>query len=351
MITIVIASYNHAHYLPIMLASIIRQGSSISRIIVVNDGSTDDTADVLAKIQINEPRLMVKNLTDNVGWLRAQHIGLSYVDTEFFSFAAADDFRMPGWAEKSLNALQSAPDIGLCICGKFTASETSAALYKTVFPKSLRGAVLTPIDFHRSVMRYGTWMESNTILIRRSAYDEKFVEFASAGAFADGLINYTLGLKAGAVLVDEPLGVFFEREASVSGVSVAPSIGVTLLQELSKLLKRTPCVELIDRRLASRIIRRNTYMYLMGSAHDLTSKFSKLAEGILPPAASRALRISLWFLFILLRLMAFACLRPFDFMMETKKFYNRAATLDETRAISKYRKLLNDSLPSIGLDI
>ena len=50
----------------------------VSRIITVNDGSTDDTADVLAKIQINEPRLMAKNLTDNVGFLQAAHIGLSY---------------------------------------------------------------------------------------------------------------------------------------------------------------------------------------------------------------------------------------------------------------------------------
>ena len=54
MITILISTYNHAHYLPIQLASIIRQGASVSRIIVVNDGSTDDTADVLAKIQLNE---------------------------------------------------------------------------------------------------------------------------------------------------------------------------------------------------------------------------------------------------------------------------------------------------------
>ena len=54
MITVVISTYNHAHYLPIQLASIIRQGASVSRIIVVNDGSTDDTADVLAKIQLNE---------------------------------------------------------------------------------------------------------------------------------------------------------------------------------------------------------------------------------------------------------------------------------------------------------
>ena len=350
MITVVIASYNHAHYLPIQLASIIRQGASVSRIIVVNDGSTDDTADVLAKIQLNEPRLMVKNLAENVGYVNAAHIGLRYVETDFFALAAADDFLMPDWAEKSLNAIQSAPDIGLCLSRTFTTNETSNALSKTVLPKRLRGNILTPQEFHHSLMQYGPWFTSNTTLYRRSAYDETELQFGSASAFADALTIIVLGLKAGAVVVDEPLGVFFVREGSVSGGTLAPRVGVTLLKELSNILKITPCVELIDRRLASRIVRRNTYTYLMGSAHYLTSKFSQLAERILPSIASRALRISLRLLFLLFKLMVFVCLRPFDIMV-ARRSYTDAATLDETRAFYEYQKVLNESLPSMGLDI
>jgi len=349
MITIVIASYNHAHYLPIMLASIIRQGPIVSRIIVVNDGSTDDTADVLAKIQINEPRLLVKNLTNNVGWLQAQHIGLNYVKTDFFSFNAADDFIMPGWAEQSLNALRSAPDIGMCVSPTFVINEKSKVIIKALFPKKLRGAVLSPMEFYRSVMRYGTWMESNGMLIRRSSYDERSVDFSPAGAFADGLTMYVLGLKVGVVLLDEPLTVFFARETSVSGVIVSPYVSATHLQELSNLLKIAPCVELIDRRLAFRIIRRNTYMYLMGSLHHLTSEFSQIAERTLPPIVSRALLLSLLLLFNFFRLLAFTCLRPFDFMM-SRESTSYEVTLDETHAIGEYRKVLNDTLPSIGLD-
>ena len=350
MITVVIATYNHAHYLPIQLASIIRQGPSVSRIIVVNDCSTDDTADILTKIQMNEPRLMHINLPENVGCWNAQHIGLGYVDTEFFSQAAADDFLMPDWAENSLNALRSAPDIGMCLSRSFVASETSTALTKTVLPKRLRGAILSPMDFHRSVMRYGTWMESNNMLIRRSAYDEQFVKLASAGAFADGVIMYVLGLKAGAVILDKPFSVFFEREASLSGAIIAPCVAVTQVQELSNVLRTTPCVELIDRRLAFRILRRNTYTYLMGSTLYLTSEFSQLAEKTLPPIASRALRISLRLLFILYRLTVFICLRPFDLMVARRMNHPQAATLDETRAVDKYRKALNEALPSIGVD-
>ena len=349
MITMVIATYNHAHYLQIQLASIIRQGANISRIIVVNDASTDDTADVLEKMQMIEHRLMHINLPNNVGCLNAQHIGLQHVDTDFFAFAAADDFLMPDWAEKSLNALMSSSDVGLCFSNTYIARETSAALSKTIYPKRLRGAVLSPSEFHRSVMRYGTWMSSNTVLYRKCVYDEKFVKLASAGAFVDGLILYMLGLKYGAVVVDEPLGVFFVRETSMSGATVMPRVGIKLVQELSNVLKTSLCVKIIDRRLAFRMLRRNTYVYLMGSIHHLTSEFSQITEKTLPLITSKSLRILLCLSFNLCRFMAFVCLRPFD-LMKVPRMHSKAATLDEKHALVEYQKALNDSLQSMGVD-
>jgi len=350
MITVVIASYNHAHYLPIMLASIIREGPVISRIIVVNDGSTDNTTDVLAKIKINEPRLMVKNLTKNVGWLKAQHIGLSYVETDFFAFNAADDFVMPGWAEKSLNALLSAPEIGICVSPTFIIDEKNEFVFKALFPKKLRGTILPPEEFYRSVIRYGTWMESNGMLIRRAFYDERCVDFSSAGAFADGLTMYVLGLKAGVILLDDPLTVFYERGSSVSGITVSPSIGKAHIQELSKLLKLAPCVEFINRKLAFRILRRNTYIYLLGSIHHLTTEFLQISDKILPSFLSRAFKFSLLFLIQIYRLTAFALLRPFDFILFRQQLKQKTTSY-EKNAISKYRKVLNETLPLIGLDI
>ena len=161
---------------------------------------------------------------------------------------------------------------------------------------------------------------------------------------------YVLGLKAGVILLDDPLTVFFERETSISGVTVAPGVGKTHLQELSKLFKTSPCIELIDRRLALRIIRRNTYTYLVSSVHHLTSEFLQINEKILPPFASRALQLSLLLFFKIYRFTAFLILRPFDFML-SREILSHQATLDEKNAISEYRKVLNDTLPSIGLDI
>jgi glycosyltransferase involved in cell wall biosynthesis len=349
MITVVIASYNHAQYLPLQLASIIRQGPSVSRIVVVNDASTDNTKDVLEKIQLNEPRLIVKNLSENVGCWQAFHTGLNFVDTDFFAFVAADDLLMPDWAEKSLNALQSAPDIGMCFSCTFVANDKSATLTKTVIPMGSSGVILPPADFHRSLMKYGSYVNSSTLLMRRSAYDENFVKFAPTGALADAMLINIIGLKAGAVFVDEVLGVFFERDTSISGSMAVPHASVKILQELSNTLGSTLCVEVIDQRLAVRLLRRTFYTYLMGSTNQLASEYSQIAERVLPSIISRVLRILLWLLLNFQRLLAFACLRPFDLTVASK-CASRKATLDETRAIVEYRKVLNDTLPLIGLE-
>ena len=348
MITIVIPSFNDAQDLPIQIASIIRQGPLISRIIVVNDGSTDDTEDVLAKIKFNEPRLMTKTLTKNVGYLHAAHIGLSYVETDFFTIASANDFLMPGWAEKSLNAIQAIPDIGLCLSRMYVINEISKDITKTVFPKRLSGAILSPLEFHRSVMQYGFWFSSSTMLIRRSNYNEKFVDFASASVFADGLTICMLGLKAGVVVLDEPVGVFFESGDSISGTTSAPSVGVKIIQEVSNTLKMSPYVELVDRQLARRILKQLTYTYIMEATSELTSKYLQLAESTLPPMASRALRTSLRFMFFFFRLLAFACLRPLDLFAIRSS--SHMVNLNEKRTVCEYRKTLSDSLSSMGVD-
>ena len=238
----------------------------------------------------------------------------------------------------------------MCFSPTFVINEKSEVITKSVFPKKIRGTVLAPKDFYRSVMRYGTWMESNGMLIRRSAYDEHYVNFSPAGAFADGITMYILGLKAGVILLDNPLTVFFERDTSLSGATISPSVGKTHLLELSSILETTPCVELIDRQLAFRILRRNTYSYIIGSMHHLTTEFFQSSEKILPSFASRVFKILLMLLFNIYRLAAFTFLRPFDFILFRQRLICEV-TINEKNAISEYRKKLNDTLPSIGLDI
>ncbi len=78
------------------------------QILVIDDGSTDDTTDVLSRI--HDPRLEVIR-TENHGVSAAQNIGLELSKGEFIAFLDADDRWLPTKIEQQLEVMQSEPDL------------------------------------------------------------------------------------------------------------------------------------------------------------------------------------------------------------------------------------------------
>ena len=91
-------------------------------------------------------------------------------------------------------------------------------------------------------------------------------------------------------------------------------------------------------------------MYLMSSIQHLTAEFVQISEKILPSFLSRVLKLLLLLLFNFYRLIVFALLRPFDFILFRERL-SHETTSDEKKMINEYQKVLTGTLPSLGLDI
>lgn len=337
MISVVIPAYNHAHLIPHQLAAVLRQRPSVTKVIVVNDCSTDDTAEVLARLQASEPRLIALNLPKNVGANRALAAGFSLVETEFIAFASADDILLPNWIETAMAAFRMAPGAGLVLSPTFMIND-AGEITKTVFPRSLAGKHLPPAEFLKSLMTYGTWFPSNTIVYRRDAFDASLFQFGSAGAFFDGLQITAIGLKFGVVAANPPLGIFYYRDSSMSGATIDPRVALAILKALASLLE-SEAAGMIDRGLASRLLRRNTYIYLVGTVADVLTKYAKFGINYLPGGVSRGLSVSLRLGLAVFKVGAFLSLRPFD-LFHAGWTAKVVATPEEGRFLSRYRESL-----------
>lgn len=86
-ITAIVATYNYAHFLPAALDSLLGQDPPFAEIIVVDDGSTDETPRLLAE---RYPQLQVLR-TENQGQLGACFAGLALAHGEYIYFLDADD--------------------------------------------------------------------------------------------------------------------------------------------------------------------------------------------------------------------------------------------------------------------
>jgi glycosyltransferase involved in cell wall biosynthesis len=118
-VSVVMAAYNSARYLPEAIDAVRAQTVAPAQIIVVNDGSTDETADILASygsavVAVTQP---------NQGPSAARNTGLALATGRFVALLDADDLCKPERLERQLAALAANPDAVACFSGYWLFNE------------------------------------------------------------------------------------------------------------------------------------------------------------------------------------------------------------------------------------
>lgn len=109
-VSVVIPTYNCAQYLPDAIASILAQTRPVDEIIVINDGSTDATEEVIAPYR----ECIVYLEQPNAGQAAARNRGLDMATGDWVAFLDADDVWLPTKIDRQLDGLANP---GQHICG------------------------------------------------------------------------------------------------------------------------------------------------------------------------------------------------------------------------------------------
>jgi glycosyltransferase involved in cell wall biosynthesis len=110
-VSVIVPTYNRAQLLPRALESILGQDFADFELLVIDDGSQDDTAQVLARI--TDPRLRGLRFERNRGIGAARHEGVARSRGELIAFLDSDDVWKPGKLAKVVGALDRYPQIDL----------------------------------------------------------------------------------------------------------------------------------------------------------------------------------------------------------------------------------------------
>lgn len=111
-VTVALACYNQAHFLADAVSSILAQRRTADAVIVVDDGSTDDTAAVTRRF----PGVAYLHQR-NAGLSAARNAALAVARTRHILFLDADDVLWPGALEQALACFAAAPDIAFAYGG------------------------------------------------------------------------------------------------------------------------------------------------------------------------------------------------------------------------------------------
>src|SRR5262249_22028635 len=111
-VSVVLPTYNRAHLLEPSVESVRAQTGVDFEIIVVDDGSTDDTLARLARI--DDPRLRVVTIAHG-GVAAARNAGVAAARGDVVAFHDSDDVALPGRLARPAAVLHDRPELGLVI--------------------------------------------------------------------------------------------------------------------------------------------------------------------------------------------------------------------------------------------
>lgn len=111
-VSVVLPTYNHAHFLPQAVASVLAQTFTDFELIIVNDGSTDGTQDYLATITDARVRVMHQ---ENQRLPRALNNGFQATRGELLTWTSSDNYCAPVFLEALVAALDAHPDAAMAV--------------------------------------------------------------------------------------------------------------------------------------------------------------------------------------------------------------------------------------------
>jgi len=110
-VSVIVTSYNYGRYVGAALASVRNQTVGDVECIVVDDGSTDNSIEVIESF-LDDTRFRLIRL-ENGGVSRARNVGLSAAHGRFVAFLDADDVWQPTKLERQLRRFTADPSLGV----------------------------------------------------------------------------------------------------------------------------------------------------------------------------------------------------------------------------------------------
>ncbi|GAB4178051.1 MAG: hypothetical protein Fur0039_21680 [Rhodocyclaceae bacterium] len=229
LVSVVIPAYNAAWCVSRAIDSVLAQTHGQFETIVVDDGSTDDTARVLA---VYGERIRVVN-KPNGGLSSARNAGIAAARGEFVAFLDADDWWLPGKLARQVELMRARPELAFCSTAARVQTPEGEVLNEWRCGACTGARVLEAI-FGANAFVAGS---GSAVLARRSALEAEGGFDESLASLEDIDLWMRLAARGGYACIDEPLAVILKRPDSMSrNLDVMRDAAVRVLRKNRHLL-------------------------------------------------------------------------------------------------------------------
>lgn len=112
MVSIILCTYNRAPLLPAAIRSVLHQTYPDWELVIIDDGSSDDTRTIVRSFQRKDTRIVYHSQT-NRGLARARNAGLRLAQGDLLTFIDSDDEWLPSHLERRVRFMEKHPGVDL----------------------------------------------------------------------------------------------------------------------------------------------------------------------------------------------------------------------------------------------
>ena len=190
-IFIAVPSYNHAQFVEKCLRSIISQTRRPEKLVVIDDGSSDGSPQVIERVLKECPFKAELIVRENRGLCRTLNEAFSFADQKYFAYLGSDDIWLPEFLERRIDLLDARPEAVLAFGHAFLIDGDDDVIDTTkdwsdfgngkVLPLLLEGTIFSSpsVVYRRDALARFSWNEES----RLEDY-EMYLKLSTLGPFA-----------------------------------------------------------------------------------------------------------------------------------------------------------------------
>ncbi len=224
LVSVVVASYNHAEFLAQRMDSLIAQTYPHIEIIVIEDCSTDDSLQVLRRYE-DDPRVRLIVRERNGGWVAVSNQGIELSRGEFVIFANCDDACEPQLIERLVLAMRAGENVGIAFCRSWLVDKDNKILsddlrsQQRVFQKRCAVDALIPgAEMGKYLLHSCVIPNLSAALIRRQCFSIVGIFSPDYRACSDWDIFFKVAGHFDFAYVSQPLNLFRQHETTIRSV-------------------------------------------------------------------------------------------------------------------------------------
>lgn len=238
-LTVVVPNFNHADYLENQLQLILEQTLNPIEIIVIDDGSTDNSVEIV-KGFIGKNKLVRLICNEhNKGVNFSVNRAIEAASGEYVCCCPADDKVLPGFFEKSITLLSQHPEAGLCCSQPAFLDDATGKLEKYVAWRKLgnQPRYIPVEELIKIVGPDGLWIAGITCVFKRNLFLESGKYIAKLRWHSDWFIWHVIAFRYGVCYIPETLAAIRTLPNSYSSVQQRGQAQLEILNHLLCLLK------------------------------------------------------------------------------------------------------------------